>query len=236
MRPTPSLGPLLGFLTITAVAIGSLVVLRHGPDEPPRPSPPPVTAGPSVMEIKPSSSPGDPSPAPPEPVVLDPRESPQAPPGECSTSMTIREFATTTTGDLARASQAILVATIVDAGTARWDTVDGRVPVRNDRDAFHVVRLARIRVDDVLAGGLESNVVAFPGGTIGCWHFLMDSTPSDIRPGDRFVLVIRGAPHDPLLADFGLVSETWPFEGDRVRARESGALTIAELRAANAAP
>jgi hypothetical protein len=64
----------------------------------------------------------------------------------------------------------------------------------------------------------------------------MDWTPSDIRPGDRSVLVIRGAPNDPLLADFGLVSETWPFEGGRVRARESGPLTIAELRAASAAP
>ena len=235
MRPTPASGPLLAFVTITAVAIGLLALVRSGPDEPPRPSPPPVvTIGPSVAAVE--RSPVQSSSATLEPVALDPRESPQAPPGECSTSTTIREFATTTIGEVARGSRAIVVATVVQVGAARWDTVDGHVPRRSDRDAFHVVRLARIRVDDVLAGALESNVVAFSGGAIGCWQFLMDWTPSDIRPGDRSVLVIRGAPNDPLLADVGLVSETWPFEGGRVRARESGPLTIAELRAAIAAP
>lgn len=245
MRRTPALAPLLAFVTIAAVAMGLLAILRRGPDEPSRPSPPPVTTtGPSVVGIdrspstspSTSASPAGLSSASPPPVALDPPESPQAPPGECSTSSTIREFALGTIGAIARGSDAIVVATVLQVGTARWDTVDGRPPDRHDRDAFHVVRLVRIRVDDTLAGDLEFPVVALPGGVIGCWQFLMDYTPSDVQPGERYVLVVWGAPHDPRIAGIALVSETWRFEGGRVWARESGPLTLAELRAAIAAP
>jgi hypothetical protein len=153
----------------------------------------------------------------------------------------IREFAPLSLDALARSSQAIVLATVLDLGAAQWNTRDGRAPGRHDLDASHVIRLARIRVDELLSGSLASDVVAFPGGRIGCWQFLMDETPADLGIGDHYVVVIRDGGLELNLPTVGFVSRTWWFTDGRVAAPMSGPLTLAELRAqirhpASAAP
>jgi hypothetical protein len=220
------------FLTVAVVAIGFVIVARPGPEAPRRPSTPPVvTAGPSVAIVVPSGSPVEGTPMSPEPIALDPIESPEPPAGPCSTGSMIREFAPLSLAAIARSSKAVVLVTVLEVGAAQWNTPDRRAPAHPHPDPTDVIRLARVRVDELLAGGLASDVVAFSGGTVGCWSFLMDETPSELRPGDRYVLIIREGGLEAFLPGVMLVSRTWTFAGGRVAAPLAGPMTLAEFRA-----
>lgn len=184
--------------------------------------------------------------APPSQVgsVAGPSDSPAASQPEASPGCGVDEISADgpapSISNRTRGSTVVVVATVVDVGSARWNTPDGSRPAfatLPPRGAY-VYRPVTLKVTAPLKGSTPTSVtVRLPGGTADCFTFLVDGAPN-LVVGHAYAFFLgpsrtaSGADDTATLT----VNEGWSMsQSGAVQTPLDGSLSIPALSAAVAA-
>jgi hypothetical protein len=146
---------------------------------------------------------------------LAPVTTPEQLPGPCLNHTMTLDTVPYTIDLLAETTPTIVVGTIDALGPASWNTDAGQAPVKPYVDATRVMRLARVSVDQVVAGDLSTSspIVWLAGGTIGCHNFTISGIPGDLSAGQRYLLFLNATAPRTGIPGLLHVAHMWAVNG-----------------------